>query len=242
MDSLPSIVTSYVEMTFLVKGTMEYVINDDIVQLQSGDVLVTRLNCSLSRKVIQHSDYVSFNFLPDEADLKVDLPLVTHNGISSTISALLFACDEIHLHNESPSSQLEDLANCLLKQLEVENNTTKLSELTIQIKNYLNANLKKTITLSDISAKTFFSLAYCSEVFKRDMGITIIEYAIKLKLEEAKHLIQQGFPLKDLHNQLGFTNYNYFSRLFKKKLGYTPSEYKKKFKKRILDSIAYKNS
>ena len=78
-----------------------------------------------------------------------------------------------------------------------------------------------------MSRATFFSPVYCCLVFKRETGETITDYIINEKITEAKILIPQGYRLKDVAARVGMFDYNYFSRLFRKKVGYTPLQYKK---------------
>lgn len=67
---------------------------------------------------------------------------------------------------------------------------------------------------------------YCDTVFKKETGFSIIEYFNKLKIEEAKKLIvERADSLTEIALKLGFEDYNYFSRLFKKHTGYSPKQY-----------------
>ena len=100
------------------------------------------------------------------------------------------------------------------------------SPLTLKIKKFISDNLGKEITLEDIGNETFFSPAHCASVFRRETGKSIIDYAIDEKLKAAKKLIIEGLPLKCAET-VGFDDYSYFSRLFKKRVSLTPLQYKK---------------
>ena len=78
-----------------------------------------------------------------------------------------------------------------------------------------------------MSRATFFSPVCCCLVFKRETGETITDYIINEKIKEAKILISQGYRLKDIAERVGMFDYNYFSRLFRKKVGYAHLQYKK---------------
>ena len=73
----------------------------------------------------------------------------------------------------------------------------------------------------------YFSPVYADAVFKRETGVSIINYAILKKVEAAKSLLSEGVSLKDVSEAVGFSDYNYFSRLFKKRTGYTPNAFRK---------------
>jgi two-component system response regulator YesN len=93
---------------------------------------------------------------------------------------------------------------------------------------YLHSNFSKKVTLNDIGKLTFFSPNYCENIFKRETGRSVIDYLLEIRMEEAKKLLAEGvLSLGDVSETVGFEDYNYFSRVFKKRTGYTPSEYKK---------------
>ena len=93
---------------------------------------------------------------------------------------------------------------------------------------YLHKNLARRITLADIGRMTFFSPVYCDTVFKKDMGVSIIDYLLSRRIAEAKKLLIEGtFSLSEIAKQTGFSDSNYFTRVFKKRTGYTPTEYRK---------------
>ena len=58
--------------------------------------------------------------------------------------------------------------------------------------------------------------------------MSIIEYVLKERIAMAKSLLMEGsLPLTKISEMVGFSDYNYFSRTFKKQTGYTPLAYKK---------------
>lgn len=79
-----------------------------------------------------------------------------------------------------------------------------------------------------MAAEIGYSPNYCDTIFKKQMGVSIINYAIKAKIEKAKLLISENIlSLPDIAFSLGFDDYNYFSRTFKKHCGYSPLKFKK---------------
>ncbi len=95
----------------------------------------------------------------------------------------------------------------------------------------LNERLYSTIDLDTISKQLFFSKTYIKTVFKKNMGISIIQYYILLKIDESKKLISQNkFTYTEIAYKLGFNSVHYFSRLFKQHTQMTPSEYAKSIK------------
>ena len=86
----------------------------------------------------------------------------------------------------------------------------------------------KRITLDDIGRLTFFSPIYCDTVFKKDTGRSIIDHLIERRIDEAKKLLlSPDLSLTKISELCGFADYNYFCRVFKKRVGATPGAYRK---------------
>lgn len=95
----------------------------------------------------------------------------------------------------------------------------------------LNDHLYTSIDLDTIAKELFFSKTYIKNVFKKNMGISIIQYYILLKIEESKKLIsQRKYTYTEIANIMGFNSVHYFSRLFKAHTDMTPSEYARSIK------------
>ncbi len=102
----------------------------------------------------------------------------------------------------------------------------KLAEDVIKI---LKENIYGKLTINQISSKINYSKAYIFRQFKTSMRMTIMDYFISLKIKTAKELLSHGnFSIKEISDKLSFDTPNYFSKTFKKLVGITPSQYKKR--------------
>ncbi|WP_026487436.1 response regulator transcription factor [Caldanaerobius polysaccharolyticus] len=91
--------------------------------------------------------------------------------------------------------------------------------------NYTDVNL----SLTTISKNFYFSPAYVCKTFKKQTGKTINKYITELRLYKAKELLKdQNIKIKDIAIKVGYSDENYFTKLFKKDTGLTPSEYRRK--------------
>jgi two-component system response regulator YesN len=109
-----------------------------------------------------------------------------------------------------------------------EERSRKMGSVLGQVKQYLQEHYATDVTLEEVAEKFAISPYYLSKLFSQQCGITFIDYLTDLRMEEAKRLLtetQKG--LKEIASEVGYANPNYFSRVFKKKTGVTPSEYKK---------------
>ena len=90
-------------------------------------------------------------------------------------------------------------------------------------KGYVKENLDKKITLSDISWHLHCSTVTITEHFKREYGITVMEYVMHKRMRKAEQMLYNSeLPIKDISEACGFPNMEYFSRSFKSVHGMSP--------------------
>ena len=98
---------------------------------------------------------------------------------------------------------------------------------------YIERSIKKGISLEDVANHVNISTYYLSKIFKKEMGVNFITYITDRKMELAKEMLATtDVPVLNIALDLAYNEANYFSKAFKKKTGYTPSEYREKFSKR----------
>lgn len=90
----------------------------------------------------------------------------------------------------------------------------------------------KTISREELAEQVFLSPDYMAKVFKRETGKKLIDYLSEVKLEEAKYrLSKTNESISNIASSLAYSNFSYFSKMFKSETGMSPGEYRKKFKK-----------
>jgi len=110
-------------------------------------------------------------------------------------------------------------------------NLGKYREEIIKIKYYITNNLDKVIDVPTAANYVNMSESYFSHIFKKDVGISFIDYVNNEKIEKAKELILgSNYKIYEVSDKLGFQNSTYFTMLFKKIIGLSPRDYKKSIK------------
>lgn len=103
------------------------------------------------------------------------------------------------------------------------------SALTEHIYNYVHQRYTTNITLDDVAAEIGKTSQYTSKLFKELFGVNFIEYLAGMRLEEAKNLLtQSNLKVKEIAIKVGYEDANYFCRIFKKKMGMTPKEFRRR--------------
>ena len=96
-------------------------------------------------------------------------------------------------------------------------------------KAYIAEKFNKDISLDDVSKEVDISPYYFSKLFKEETGENFIEYLTAVRINKAKQLIAgSDMSMKEICTEVGYSDPNYFSRIFKKNVGVTPTEYKDK--------------
>lgn len=95
---------------------------------------------------------------------------------------------------------------------------------------WIRMNYYHPFKVTDLAEQFGYQANYLSTVFKKSMGISIIEYTNKIRIEAAKNLLETyRLPAKEVAYSCGFCDEKYFMRVFKTLEGKTPTEYKKNF-------------
>jgi len=104
----------------------------------------------------------------------------------------------------------------------------KISSIVDKANTIIDKNFDSELTLDDISKELCISPQYFSRLYKDEMGVNFIEQLTKKRIDNAKRLIEEGeYSIKEICYMSGYSDPNYFSRLFKKHEGVSPSMYHK---------------
>lgn len=90
-------------------------------------------------------------------------------------------------------------------------------------------NLGTPLSLAILARQAGLSPNYFHKLFHETIGVTPNEYIIKLRLEQAKELlVRTDLQIYKVAMECGFENVPYFSSIFKKRLGISPQEFRKR--------------
>ena len=101
------------------------------------------------------------------------------------------------------------------------------NHLVISIRDYIEEHLEENIRVSEICAHLGYSKTYLSRIFHEASGDTMSNYIVLRKIDRAKRLVrEQKMNFTEISEHLGFNNPQYFSRVFKRVTGMSPSEFR----------------
>ena len=124
----------------------------------------------------------------------------------SDMRAWLFKlCDELFARNESVLGKSASVVGYALA--------------------YINQHYREGVTLKQVAAECHINTSYLGQVFHKETGSAFTDYVNALRIKEARRLLNNPtLKVYEVAEQVGFTDYHYFLKIFKKVTGITPSD------------------
>ena len=99
------------------------------------------------------------------------------------------------------------------------------------VKNYIYQHYEEDLNLEMLAEKVYLSSGYLSFIFKKETGMTILEYITNERVTMAAELlVETNFPIVTVADSVGYGNYSYFTKIFKRYMGDNPKTYRQKHK------------
>lgn len=100
------------------------------------------------------------------------------------------------------------------------------NKVTIKIIEYIHENITEAISLDDLAKVVNLSKEYLCAMFKKNVGLGVIEYVNYNKVEESKYFLKySNMSISDIAFLFNFSSPGYYSSVFKKQTGLTPRQY-----------------
>lgn len=126
--------------------------------------------------------------------------------------------------------QTDELALEMIRKYSILVENQSLKDYSPQIRkaiNYINLNLSQPLSLKCIAEELSVNSSYLSNLFKKEVHTTLTEYINKSRIDTALKLLNSSdMQIQNIAWYVGINDVNYFTKLFKKIIGMTPSEYR----------------
>lgn len=100
-------------------------------------------------------------------------------------------------------------------------------KLIREMKEYIEKHIGDDLSLNTLAKAFYTNPSYLSHLFKHSTGENYSEYLSRIRVEKAKRLLEDShFKVQDVSEMVGYTDSRYFSQMFKKIAGLTPTEYR----------------
>ena len=232
---------NHMELFYIVGGRGQFLIEDQIHPVNTGQLVI--INPS-----VLHTE-VSLNAQPLEYIVLgvdgIELAVTTNENqpfavLNPAESAEISSClRNILREMELKSTGYEDVCQAfmeiliirLMRNIELstsaESNVLTANRQCAAIRRYIDLHFKEPLSLDQLAEESHMNKYYLSHAFKRQYGISPINYMINRRLEESKYLLAEtDFSMSQIAQLLGFSSLSYFSQLFRKTQSVSPREYR----------------
>ena len=227
------------EILYVLSGIISYEFEEKEVNLKAGDIIITSPAQYHSLRVYSNEDYERINLIifPQKInmDLKLDHSVFLTNERNKTIQKILK--DFASYHADCNEEERKDIFNIKARELIFALNhflpsnqsapTPIVDETLKAILNFVNANLKNKITVSDIANHCFISEGHIFHLFNKKFRTSPMHYIKTKKMLLAQNLISNTSNRKSITTiafDLGFDEYSVFYRNYIKFFHHKPSD------------------
>lgn len=207
------------------EGVLRFTEDNVCYEIHPGEYHIQKSNTFQSgEKASDSPKYLYVHFLSEWADNDAVLPFKgTYDYTRAEF--LMKELDKLS-HTESSlvkkTAVFYELLLFLQQQEKSENIADKIAAFLC------NENLNE-ISLGKICKEFYFSKNYIINIFKKEFGVTPIQYINNLKINNAKYLLEvTSDTLESISLKSGFNDYSHFYKLFYKETGLSPSKWRNK--------------
>jgi AraC-like DNA-binding protein len=163
---------------------------------------------------------------PMQAIMKVYGLITSISGIQDRFEALMQFIRILHILSEEDGAR--SLASSAYAKVKVEDDSRRV----LKVKNYINENYMYEIKLETLADIANMSQSAFSRFFKLHTGRTLSDYIIDTRLGYAtRMLLDTQDSIANISFNCGYNNFSNFNRIFKRKKGCSPSEFREKYRK-----------
>ena len=223
---IPAFAIPYYDLTFVLDGTMVYYANEKKYTLRKNDAMLLLPGTVRAREGAKGNfRYVSYNFffLPGK---QISLPEYMPGIVTEEIRKLLAAFPFPNLLNRNyDQEKCASVLNAVLYEMIRLNEQVSVNPYIQKMFRYVAMHITEPISLCDLCQEVRLSKEYGAWLFKHETGKTAVSYVQEQKMLVAREMILRGeMSLQNIALYLGYSNYNYFSRLYKKVFHYSPQK------------------
>ena len=245
-----------IEITYVQKGTMCYKVNHIVYHLKEGDIVFNNSGALHSGTMENQKDcaYIPvtfdsrliYGFFQSTVNSKYVDPVIQ----DSMLPAICINQSEpwhkpfreyllriIDLDEKKPDFYELDITICLqsmwrllLEHITYEPQASRENSLEYdrikKILSYIEENYQNKITLNDIAGHIHLCESECTRLFKRHMNTTLFAFLQEYRIERSLEFLQDDQPVSAVADKAGFSDPNYYSKVFAKIKGCSPREYR----------------
>ena len=245
-------INNYIEIYVYIEGNHQYIVENSVYKLKKGDVII--INPREVHKALTNKEvlYERFYFLVDQRTFArmhlnpLSSILNKEDGRSNLISFeepvrqrvldTLYGISDCFKEGREDQlrayalflSLLAEIDRYLREEQPMELQNAHTPEVLKRILSYVAENTAEIQSVTEISDALGFSPQYLSSYFSHQVGTPLKTYVQAKKIALAKNLLAHGSDVTEACYDCGFNDCSYFIKVFKKYVGVTPMQYKRR--------------
>lgn len=234
----------HLEIVFIVKGCGKHLIGGTKYDTKAGDILIFNPGVIHDETAQSNSDMVTYtcgvtnlkikgmdkNILFDISSPAVISSREYQDIIEKSLDIMLFhVTEKTDNANEICRYLLSSLLTLIVKLPRQPNTLFFCKKLTLidQAKHYIETHYAERLTLQDIASRFNVSAYYLSRLFKEKTDFSPIQYLNRRRIGEAQSLLMTtNYSITQISDLVGYEDISYFSAVFSKMTGISPSLYR----------------
>ena len=125
---------------------------------------------------------------------------------------------------------LERARTALNRRSVLQSDSPYIDDTFERILNHMNTHFPEKLSLKSLAAAFDLNPNYCCTLFTKYLGKTFSQHLTELRITEAQSLLKTtAHSLEKIAQMVGYNDYFYFSKVFKKHCSYSPKEYRRQF-------------
>ena len=152
------------------------------------------------------------------------LSIITIDQITQKSVQRLSGTDNVRKQTQYCYEMLIELTTAVRDHLV---NTRGYSSAIVKVVEYLSLNYTQNVSMDALCQLSDYSSSHLAKIFKQETGRTMTQYIADLRCRQAAEMLREtNLPIQEISSYVGYTDNNYFVKVFKKVMGNTPSEYR----------------
>ena len=225
-------------LIYLIEGKLRVEANGGIADVKEGELFIIPPKVPYRYQSFgEHIYFLCVHFTGSEAQKKLDeykIPLFPSisalspkNHLQKRFKSLF---DAFAKNDDFLERELAILFERILIEISRAINEKEGSLLLSKSIRFINEHYADQIKIPELAKMEGMCVTLYNKLFKKQMGITPTKYIMNLRIQHAIDLLETSdMPINEIATMCGYSNFNFFSRIFKSCTGKSPSEYRKSF-------------
>lgn len=237
---MPPHLREYYLIHYIQRGGFIFEENQKLHLVEEGDIFIIypdTLTSYRNANSVEFSEYCWIGFLGDGVERYLEYAGVTrenpviHINNTDFENAVLMLVNQFETkHSISEITLNSYLLKCFQSiEKSINPNVVRNVNYVKAAMTYIEDNYMKDISAADISEFVMLNRSYLFKIFKKQTGLSVSQYLIRYRINKACEFFREyNFNVSQVAQMVGIDDIFYFSKLFKKFKGITPTEYKKR--------------